>query len=80
METETILNILQYSLAVVSLFLVIAVLLQSRSGGLGTVFGGSVGGDFYKSRRGFESVLYYGTIIMGTVFTFLSIAIAYFSV
>lgn len=71
-----IVQILKYVIAVVSVLLIIAVLMQTRSGGLGTVFGGSSGGDLYKSRRGFEAVLYNGTIILGIILAVSSLGIA----
>jgi preprotein translocase subunit SecG len=73
MELEVI---LKYLLAVVCSLMVVSVILQTRSGGLGTVFGGSTGGEFYKSRRGFEGFLYNGTIVLGIFFAILSLAIA----
>ena len=69
-------DILKYILAGVSVALVVAVLLQAPKGGLGTVFGGSGGGEFYRSKRGLEKILYNGTIILGIVFAILSLAIA----
>jgi preprotein translocase subunit SecG len=71
-----LIQFLKYALAVVSALIVVFVVLQTRSGGLGTVFGGSSGGDFYKSRRGFEGFLYNGTIILGILFAVLSVGIA----
>ncbi len=69
-------NILKYSLVVISLLLIGFVLLQNRSGGLGTVFGGSGGGEFYRSKRGLEAFLYNGTIILGILFAVVSLSIA----
>jgi preprotein translocase subunit SecG len=73
MEIE---SILKYVLAFVSFAIILFVILQTRSGGLGTVFGGSSGGDLYKSRRGFEAFLYNGTIVLGILFAVISISIA----
>ncbi len=72
MNLESILKII---LAFISVLIVVFVVLQTRSGGLGTVFGGSSGGEFYKSKRGFEGFLYNGTILLGIVFTVVAIAI-----
>lgn len=69
-------DILKYAVAIVSFLIIIAVLLQTRSGGLGAVFGGASGGDLYKSRRGFEAFLYNGTIVLGILFAILSLGIA----
>lgn len=69
-------DILKYLLAVNGVVLIIFVLLQNRSGGLGTVFGGSGGGEFYRSKRGLEAFLYNGTIILGILFAVVSLSIA----
>ncbi|MCA9381036.1 preprotein translocase subunit SecG [Candidatus Dojkabacteria bacterium] len=71
--------IIKYLLAVDAFLIIIFVLLQTRSGGLGAVFGGSSGGDLYKSRRGFEAFLYNGTIFLGIIFAILSLGIAVIS-
>jgi protein translocase SecG subunit len=69
-------DILRYSIVVVSVLLTVSVLLQNRSGGLGTVFGGMSGGEFYRSKRGLEAILYNSTIILGIIFTIICIAFA----
>ncbi|MEO6728935.1 MAG: preprotein translocase subunit SecG [Candidatus Dojkabacteria bacterium] len=73
-------DILKYVLAIDAIGLVISILLQNRSGGLGTVFGGMSGGEFYRSRRGLEAVLYNATIILGILFVILALAIAVINV
>ena len=72
----SITDILKIILAVIAILLIITVLLQNRSGGLGTVFGGSGGGEFYRSKRGLEAFLYNGTIILGILFAVVSLSIA----
>ena len=74
-----LLDVLKFSVAGVSITIIIFVLLQTRSGGLGAVFGGSSGGDLYKSRRGFEAFLYNGTIVLGIIFAILSLGVAILS-
>lgn len=76
MEIE---QILKYIAAVSSVLIIIVILLQTRSGGLGTVFGGSSGGDLYKSRRGFEAFLYNSTIVLTIILVVCSLAIAILS-
>jgi len=76
----TISDILKYVLAIDAIGLVISILLQNRSGGLGTVFGGMSGGEFYRSRRGLEAVLYNATIILGILFVIIALAIAVINV
>lgn len=56
---------------VVSALLIGAVLLQAQSGGLSTAFGG--GGEFYRSKRSLEKVLYVGTIVLAAIFGLLSV-------
>lgn len=73
MDTE---QILKYIVLFISIGIILLILLQTRSGGLGTVFGGSGGGDLYKSRRGFEAFLYNATIVLGILFAIVSLAIA----
>lgn len=72
-------QILKYIAAVSSVLIIIVILLQTRSGGLGTVFGGSSGGDLYKSRRGFEAFLYNSTIVLTIILVVCSLAIAILS-
>ncbi|MFS8130536.1 MAG: preprotein translocase subunit SecG [Candidatus Dojkabacteria bacterium] len=76
----SITDILKYVLALDAVGLVISILLQNRSGGLGTVFGGMSGGEFYRSRRGLEAVLYNATIILGILFVVIALAIAVINV
>ncbi len=71
-----LLTILKYTIAVVSVLLIVIVLLQVRSGGVGTVFGGANSDSLYRTRRGFEAFLYNSTIVLGIVFAIMAIAIA----
>ena len=71
-----LLTILKYVLVVDAVLLSISILFQNRNGGLGTVFGGFSGGEFYRSKRGLEALLYNSTIILGILFAILAIAIA----
>jgi protein translocase SecG subunit len=68
--------ILKYALLIVSGFLIVTILLQQRGGGVSSVFGGSGDSGLYRSRRGFEAFLYNATIVLGIVFSILSLAIA----
>ena len=56
---------------VISVTLMGAILLQSKGGGLGGIFGGS--GAVYKSRRGFERTLYQVTIGLTVAFFLISL-------
>ena len=64
---ELIYNIAQIILAVL---LVIAILLQQKGSGLGGVFGGS--SNVYSTKRGVDKILFYGTIVISTIFFVLS--------
>ena len=65
-------SIVNYLILVVSVILVLLILLQSKGGGLGNVFGGD--GNAYQTRRGFEKSLFYFTITLAVIFVGLSIA------
>lgn len=71
-------NVLKYILAIDCVVIVVMVILQTRSGGLGAVFGGGGAGE-YRSKRGTEAMFYNLTIIAGVVFGVVSLAIAVLS-
>ncbi len=75
-----ILVIVEYLTAASGLVIIVSVLLQARSGGLGSMFGGSGGGGVYRAKRGMEAVLYNITVVAGVLFAVLSLAIAILSV
>lgn len=56
---------------IVSVLLVISILLQNRSSGLGAVFGGDFGG--YYTKRGLEKFLFHASIVFGVLFLLLAI-------
>ncbi|PIP29856.1 preprotein translocase subunit SecG [Candidatus Jorgensenbacteria bacterium CG10_big_fil_rev_8_21_14_0_10_54_38] len=58
---------------VVSLILIMLILLQERSAGLGGVFGGA-GGTPYQTRRGLERAIFWGTIVAAVLFAALALA------
>jgi len=64
-----IIDILQI---IVSILLIAAILLQSQGSGLSTAFGGG-GGEFYRSKRSLERLLIWATVILATLFAFLSV-------
>ncbi len=65
-------NYLLISQIVVSVFLILAILLQKRGAALGSAFGG--GGEFYLARRGLEKKLFFVTIFLGILFIALALA------
>ncbi len=56
---------------ILALSLMGLVLLQSKGTGLGSAFGGEMG--FYRTRRGFEKLLFKATIVIAALFVILSI-------
>jgi len=69
-----VLKIIQIILAIL---LIVAILSQQRGSGLGLAFGGE--GNFYRSRRGIEKVLYIATIVIAILFALCALASVFFS-
>ncbi len=65
-------SILQFANILIMVLLIIIITLQSKSSGLGSVFGG--GGGVVSTRRGFEKWLFYATIILGILFISINIS------
>ena len=65
-------QILIFSQIVVSMAIIAAVLLQNRSSGLSSVFGGS--GAIYRTKRGLEKGLFILTIVL--IILFIAIGVA----
>lgn len=65
---QSLLSIIQIFL---SLSLIGLILIQAKGSGLGSAFGGDAG--FYRTKRGFEKLLFYMTIIFATLFLISSI-------
>jgi len=55
----------------ISVFLIVAVLLQQRGTALGSAFGES--GGFYATRRGVQEKLFWTTIVFGGLFIVLAL-------
>jgi protein translocase SecG subunit len=68
-------NILMWIQIGVAVLLAISILLQNRGAGLSASFGGDYGG--YYTKRGMEKFLYWGTIILATIFLVLAVVIVY---
>ena len=68
MDIQKIIVVIQLVLAV---FLMLAILLQSRGAGLSGTFGGD--SAIYTTRRGAEKLLYWITIILAVIFVFLAL-------
>lgn len=56
---------------IISVFLILSVLFQSRGSDLGMSFGGA--GGTYRSKRGIEKVLFYATAVLAVLFATLAI-------
>lgn len=65
----TYLNIAQI---IVSVTLIVLVILQSKGGSVGRMFGG--GGSVFRTRRGVEKVMFQITIVVIVLFFLISIA------
>lgn len=63
-----ILPIVQIILSALLIFFILA---QAKGTGLGTAWGG--GGEFYRSKRGVEKLLFYATIVLVVLFLTSSI-------
>lgn len=59
---------------VISLTLMGAILLQAKGTGLGQAWGG--GGEFYRSKRGVEKILFRATIILAFLFFVSSVILS----
>lgn len=67
------------ALIILSVALIVAILLQSRGGGLGGMFGGdAMSGGQYKTRRGLEKTLFQVTIGLSIAFFVLVIVSTFF--
>jgi len=62
-------------LVLISVSLIALILMQSRGGGMGAVFGGA--GEVYRSRRGVEKIFHYLTIILVVLFSAISFALIF---
>jgi preprotein translocase subunit SecG len=58
---------------IISIALITSILLQSKSSGLGGIFGGS--SSVYKTRRGVEKTLFQITIGLAVVFLAISVVV-----
>lgn len=66
---KTILSAIQLVAAVL---LTVGILLQQRGTGLSSTFGGE--GNVYRTKRGFEKILFYATILFAVLFFGSSLA------
>ncbi|MHB0977884.1 MAG: preprotein translocase subunit SecG [Minisyncoccota bacterium] len=67
-------NILPYIQIILSFLLIGGVLLQQSEAGLGSAFGSGDLGGTKHTRRGFEKLLFVGTIIVSVLFALTAFA------
>lgn len=72
---QTIISITQI---VLSVLLVAGILLQRSEAGLGAAFGADGMGSTRYARRGFEKILFVGTIVIAILFTLTALASLFF--
>lgn len=70
-------NIVLIIQLIISIALVVLIVLQAKGVGLGRTWGGA--GEFYKSRRGVEKVIFQATIALVVLFLASSILTLLFS-
>lgn len=64
-------NVITIIQMVLGILLIVLILLQSKGAGLGSAFGGDMG--FYRTKRGFEKLLFNATIVTVSLFIVTSI-------
>ncbi len=69
------LTLLQYGHIAISVLLVIAILIQNRSSGLSSTFGGT--GAISTTKRGPEKVVYRTTVVLAVLFVLSSVAFVF---
>jgi len=57
---------------ILSALIIGLILLQERSSGMSGLLGGS-GGGLYQTRRGFEKIIFYATIVCAVLFVGLAL-------
>jgi preprotein translocase subunit SecG len=68
-------KILEIILYVDVVFLILAILIQSRGAALSMTFGGD--DNFFRKKRGPEKVLFISTIVLASLFVLLSLLIPF---
>jgi len=64
-------NLLRVFQIIISVGLIVLIVLQAKGVGLGRAWGG--GGEFYKSRRGVEKLIFKVTVVLALLFLTSSI-------
>lgn len=67
-------NIITIGQILAAVAIIVLILLQDRSSGVGGLFGGgSGGGEFHQGRRGMEKIMFTATIVAVSSFAVLSL-------
>lgn len=69
-------NLFKIFQIIFAVLLIVLILLQQRGSGLGSAFGGE--GNVYRSRRGIEKFLFYGTILIAFLFCLTAVLSVFF--
>lgn len=64
---------------IISVILIVLVLLQAKSGGIGSLLGGDAGGGITRTRRGLEKTLFQVTVGISIAFLAVSILAVFFT-
>lgn len=64
-------NLLTIAEIIIAGLLIAAILIQAKGTGLGSAWGGT--GEFYRSKRGLEKILFILSIVLAFVFLLVSI-------
>jgi protein translocase SecG subunit len=64
-------NLLSFVQIILGIVLISLILIQAKGSGLGSTFGGDLG--FYSTKRGFEKILFRGTLVITFLFFIASI-------
>jgi len=56
---------------IIAVLLMAAILIQAKGTGLGSAWGGT--GEFYRSKRGVEKILFIASIVLAACFILISI-------
>lgn len=56
---------------ILAILLIVVIIIQQKGSGLGTSFGGDM--SFYRTKRGAEKLLFYGTIVIAVAFIISSL-------
>lgn len=56
---------------ILGILLILVIIIQQKGAGMGASFGGDMG--FYRTKRGAEKLLFYGTIVLAVAFILFAV-------